>query len=383
MTEGVLTPAGVPPEPGRLSPSRISVLLECGLRYAWEAANEPPRLPLPPAVRLGTVIHEVYSRAGRGQLAPEDAAVRSAWLEAVRKAEARMAASWLERHCVPLRRWVRNYEERRLATLDYALVLAPGSDPFGKHSGLGLAPETPLVTADGKLGGQLDAVIPTPEGVVIRDYKTGQVYEDDDGERAIKAAYQLQLRLYAILYERTQGAWPARLEVVASQGEVVEVSFTPEECEALLKDTVRRLDELAEKVRRVRDGVLALPTLANPGEACRWCPYRPVCTAYRDWSAVAPAPEQPSRVDVRGTFQGVRPVRFGLVVLELEANGSSRPVADLDPMPNRNPALGQLQAGRRDRGLRRLAKYQGLPRCERSDGRVQTRVMDVMLVNIY
>jgi CRISPR/Cas system-associated exonuclease Cas4 (RecB family) len=279
-------------------------------------------------------------------LAPEDAAVRSAWQEAVRKVEARMAASWLERHSVPLRRSVRNYEERRLATLDYALDLArQGAARSEKHGGLGLAPETPLVTADDRLGGQLDAVIPTLEGVVIRDYKTGQIYEDNDGERVVKAAYQLQLRLYAVLYERTQGAWPARLEVVASQGEVVEVSFTPEECEALFEDTIRRLDKFAEKVRRVRDGVLALPALANPGEACRWCPYRPVCTANRDWTAAAPAPEQPSRVDVRGTFQGVRPVRFGLVVLELEANGSSRPVADLDPMPNRNPALGQLQRG--------------------------------------
>jgi hypothetical protein len=34
-----------------------------------------------------------------------------------------------------------------------------------------------------------------------------------------------------------------------------------------------------------------------------------------------------------------------LVVLELEVNGAPRPVADLDPTPWRNPAIGQLQAG--------------------------------------
>jgi hypothetical protein len=87
----------------------VLALRECGLRYAWEASKEPLRLPLPPAVRLGTAIHEVYSRAGRGQLAPDEAAVRSAWKEAIQEIEARMAASWLERHFVPLRRSVRSY----------------------------------------------------------------------------------------------------------------------------------------------------------------------------------------------------------------------------------------------------------------------------------
>jgi hypothetical protein len=256
-----------------------------------------------------------------------------------------MAVSWLERHAVPLRRSVRNYEERRLETLDYALTLArqAGSRP-ASYTGLGLATERPLVTADGKLGGQVDAVVPTPDGVVIRDYKTGQVYEDDP-KRTVKAAYQLQLQLYAVLYERTQGDWPARLELVGPKGEVVDVPFTPEECEALFEEMVRRLDDVAERVRRVRGGLLSLSELANPGEACRRCSYRPVCKAYREWSAVTPAPQLPSRVDLLGTFQGVWPVRSGLVVLELETDGSSRSVADLDPSASRNPAFGQLQSG--------------------------------------
>src|SRR5207253_705428 len=121
--------------------------------------------------------------------------------------------------------------------------------------------------------------------------------------------------------------------------------FSPAECNTLLDEIIQRLDELAEKVRGVVDGRLPAGALANPGPGCCWCPYRPICSAYRDYTQTVPESEQQSRVDVWGRFQGLKPARRGLIVLDLEVGGKSRLVADFDPSPSRNPAIDLLQPG--------------------------------------
>jgi hypothetical protein len=259
-----------------------------------------------------------------------------------------MQTSWLERHFVPLRRWVRHYEEARLAALEHGLVLArQAAERPPTTGGVGLPPEAELVTPDGKLGGRLDAVIPTPAGIVIRDYKTGQVYDEDEGGgRALKERYQLQMRLYAILYAHAKGPWPAHLEVVTSRGEVIEVPFTPEECEAVYREAIQRLDDLARQVGEVQRGRVPLETLANPaGETCRFCPYRPMCCAYRLWCEAQSAGEEKGLQDAWGMFIGTRPGRSGVVLLDLESVSGRRRILDLSPNPSRNPALTVLRPG--------------------------------------
>lgn len=346
MSEGVLSPAPSPPVPERLSPSRYSVLCECGLRYAWEAAREPARLPLPPAVRLGSVVHSVYEQAERGQIEATTEAFREFWKERVKETEERMASSWLERHFIPLQRSVRHYEEARLLAIDQGVTLARQAQERTGGRGSGLAPEAELQTPDGRLVGQIDATISTSEGDVIRDYKTGRVYEvDEEGGESIKPAYLMQLRLYAVLYEGVKGNWPSRLELVGPRGEVIDVPFTPSECAALCDEAFERLDQLAESVRSVNEGQFPLETLGSPGEACRGCPYRPVCPAYRIQPSEPPPDRDSFRTDVWGIVQSVRPSFRGLVVLELERENVFHRVLDLDPAPKRNPALSMLQPG--------------------------------------
>src|SRR5262245_19825417 len=97
MTPGILDRALHLVPVQRISPSRYEALRQCALREAWAAAGEPPLLPLPPAARLGTAIHQLLEEAGKGQLAPgERGQIERRWEELVAEAETKMRASWLE-----------------------------------------------------------------------------------------------------------------------------------------------------------------------------------------------------------------------------------------------------------------------------------------------
>ena len=333
-----------------LSPSGYQTLLACGLRYVWEESREPPRLPGSPAARLGTAVHDLLARAGRGLLPPDPILVRQAWREAVEAVEGRMRQSWLDRPFVPLRTRVRNYEETRVAAVRLAVSVAAARRPTPRPGGVepgagGLPPEARLTSADGTVSGRIDVALWTPDGAVIRDYKTGDVLDDTEGGgRDTKAGYQLQLKLYAALYADARKAWPVGLELVTLAGETTPVPFTQAECVALFDEARSQAVDLWRRVGEVRAGRVAIKTLATPGEACQWCQYRPVCPVYRPWSESQPPIDLWAR-DVWGTVRGVSTTRRNLAVVELDAPSGPLHLIDLDPTPDRNPALAGLSPG--------------------------------------
>ena len=348
MADGVLELADLPVGTPPLSPSAYESLLACGLRYAWEAAKEPGRLPSSPSARLGSVVHDVFMLAGRGHIEPREAAVKAAWRAALDRIEGRMRISWLERPFVPLRSRVRHYEETRQAAVRQAIVLADHTPALSEGTSTGHGSmEARLTSSDGSVSGRLDAAVNTSSGVVIREYKTGSVYEEvEQGEPAVKVAHQHQLKLYAALHADARGTWPVRLEIMTVAGEIVEIPFSPGECDALIEDAKTSADALWRRVADVRNGRRAIDAIASPGDPCRWCRYRPVCPAYRPWSETQSG-EARGRVDMWGEVRGLETNRLGLTVLDLETSEGKFQVLDLNSSSDRNPALAQMAKGDR------------------------------------
>jgi hypothetical protein len=348
MVDGTLESAHLPVETPPLSPSAYESLLTCGLRYAWEETREPVRLPGFPSARLGSVVHDLFMRAGRGDIEPQEAAVKEAWRVALDRIEGKMRCSWLERSFAPLRSRVRHYEETRQAAVRQAIVLAGHAPalPKGASAREGSL-EVRLTSSDGRVSGRLDVLLWTPAGIVIRDYKTGSLYEElEKGKPTFKVAYERQLKLYAALHADTHGAWPLRLELMTVNGDIVEIPFNPNECETLLNEAKKFAAVLWGRVTDVRNGHRQIGAIATPDDACRWCRYRPVCQAYKQWSEVQ-SEEASWRADVWGEVRKLGTTRRGLAVLELDTDKGKTQVLDLDPSSERNPALAHLVEGDR------------------------------------
>jgi hypothetical protein len=218
-------------------------------------------------------------------------------------------------------------------------------EPAVQKTGFGC--EIWVQSKDGVVGGYIDAVYQGDSGRVIRDFKTGPILEDNATDEAtIHPDYLVQIKPYAALYHETFGVWPSHVELVPVQGEALTTAVDEGECEELLQAAKRTRLEVNNRIKAVllkgREGI---PSLASPSVSnCRFCLWRPGCSAYREQSEIAGGSEWPP--DIRGIVTAIQPLGNGRLLLSVGGNeGAERKVRQLDPSPNRHPALEKLRLG--------------------------------------
>ena len=270
-----------------ISPSRFTSFQACGLREVWSAGGKTVLLPVSPKAKIGIIIHQMLTEAGRGQLPPDRDTIEQRWKELIDQLQTRIQQSGIEKHMSPLERSVPDLEVRHIravrSTLDVAeenrkLPHTPNNRITQPQFGF----EIPVKSADGLVRGIVDCATPMETGLLIRDFKSGQVFTDDDLHlREPKRDYQVQLKMYAALYAETFGQWPTKLQIVPLSGSPLDVTFSHEESSALVKE--------AKELRlRVNAIIASQPTdrifesLAHPNPtSCSFCQYRPTCRSYR------------------------------------------------------------------------------------------------------
>jgi PD-(D/E)XK nuclease superfamily len=318
--------------PARFRVSSLGSLDGCRLRIVLAGAEQRSLLPGGPAALLGTVLHHLVERAGRG-LVPLDSAGPTAaaerelarLLELERQRLSNLGESpglqSLLAHPPP------EWRTRWKPVLRKAAArIAAAPPPAALHTSSGTSKGKMLAFEDlreGEVGyevgvrssalrleGRMDFVARFPgKEVLVRDEKTGRVLDD---EGALKPSLQMQLRLYGLLVlESLPGA---QVRLLIDDGEEWPVSFEEAEVQQLHTSLQGFLKDLSEGKQ-----VLAAD-LADTGEGCWHCPYRPACPAYRSeaprrWIASANRPLGP---DVWGHLLKVEPDTGGRVCVRVQ-----------------------------------------------------------------
>jgi len=350
MTPGELPTLNIAPQLDRISPSRFVALNGCTLRELWATSDHSPLLPASPRARLGTIVHGLLELAGNGLLVSREGSIEKAWSGIVVDVESRMSGSWIEQSLVPLSRTVNDFEVQRLRAWNRAMQLMQPASPVEElavqQTGFGC--EIWVQSTDGTVGGYIDAVYQGESGRVIRDFKTGPILEENGNDEAIHPDYLVQIKLYAALYRETFGLWPTLVELVPVQGESLTIAVDRSECEELLLAAKRKRLEVNNRIKAAllkgREGItsLASPSVSN----CRFCLWRPGCVAYCERSETAGDSEWPP--DIRGTVTAIQPLGNGRLLLIIRhSDGAEKKVRQLDPSPDRHPALAKLRLGDR------------------------------------
>lgn len=111
----------------------------------------------------------------------------------------------------------------------------------------------------GELSGQIDLVLRTPSEIVILDYKTSRV-KDEDELRRKAAGYELQVLLYAAAVWMASGLAPGKGALYfASLGRTIEYNLSQER----LAETRARANRMFEEIAR---GTTAFPHRADCGK---------------------------------------------------------------------------------------------------------------------
>jgi hypothetical protein len=288
----------------------------------------------------------VLEKVGRNAT-PVELVTNQQWDAEVHAAEKEMTSSWLERGLVPLRRSVSDFAVHQIRTLararEVAASLSAPKTVAGSQPGTGC--ELWVESRSGLVAGAIDYAF-YDDGVVVRDYKSGCIYDIPtiSGSIELKRDYVVQMEMYAALYNATFRVWPKRLEIMPASGAPVVVRVD----EAVCETRVRAGEALLEAVNESIDHVLGrapddFSSLATPSpDSCSACSFRPHCSAY---TKSKPDSDQGWPVDLSAVVTKVQQLGNGsLALLVTDSSGALHSIKGLTP-GERHPALSIVQAG--------------------------------------
>jgi len=340
----------------RITPSRFHVFKECRLRACWESAHVDGLLPPSPASHIGNVIHRIIEKAGKGEI--KDIGVFELdWSRCVEEEEIKMSGSWIEKHLVPLEDTTPGFEVKKRQCKLVAERIIEETLPWkaAKDSKRRRKREAWLQTPDGKVGGFIDAIISTEKGDVVADFKSGFI--DKPGEKdsgSVMKKFQIQLKLYAALYNLVYAKWPAALEVVGIDGASRMIEFTPKECLSLLKEASQLLEDINNIIANgISNQQILLEQLSSPSpDSCWFCPYRPGCPEYWKARGAKPAEDWPN--DAMGLLKEMKQLGNGLILIKLQPETDhSKTLVIRGLHPGRHIAL--------KKNLKRIAIFSMIP----------------------
>ena len=102
----------------RISPSRFTALNSCLLQEASKSYGQDQLLPSSPSSYIGSISHNLLEMAGKGELnGLSQADVEAKWSNILNSEENKLKASILHQHLSPLRKYVLNYEVKKIQAL--------------------------------------------------------------------------------------------------------------------------------------------------------------------------------------------------------------------------------------------------------------------------
>lgn len=298
-----------------ISPSTYTAIKACSYRIVLQSAKNPALLPSSPASRLGTVVHRLLQLVGVSHYSVDDL-----WQYLLAREESEMKRAHLQARFVPLAHHIRNFRVLEIQAKRRAEDLLKHGEriPRAKRSP-GLGREVKVSTGDGTVRGRIDLVTGSPSAPTIRDYKTGSI-EAEDGN--LRTEIVEQLNLYAALYAEKFGVWPTVAEVSPfSSPETRSWVVQPNVARSLLNEARSLLSTVNSKAKLPPES--AVPQLARPSvENCRYCLYRPACSAYVNASAPLPFSFGPAITDLLGTLVSISSLQNGFSLAKIKTGST-------------------------------------------------------------
>jgi CRISPR/Cas system-associated exonuclease Cas4 (RecB family) len=277
----------------------------CGWREILNQMTAGRRkITLPPYAGslTGTVAHNLLEQVIKNRIR-DDAEFEGAWEHQINAKSAQLQADypWMSPR-PPLVDYEKKFRTKLMAQKIWQRRTSgqgTGSIPEGEEE----------YHVDG-LTGRIDLVIKRDDFTAIADYTTGTITEEDGG---IKPAFVIQLKLYAVLYQKQTSRLVNRLTLLNLAGERYEVPFTQAELEPLYQQVLAKAAMLNQLIETGD-----FFNLANlEAETCNFCQLRPVCDFY--WSSAIK-----NKSDFEGRFQEAKLALDQTLLLVFDVNGERR-----------------------------------------------------------
>jgi len=261
------------------SPSSFNRLHACAYRFALSSDSAIYSKFAKPNTfaALGTASHRLTERAWTNEFSNIDitdleSALLVAWNEEVENQFRKMSIAWAPASVPEPRDWpyFSINSKRTNKRITEEIIVYRERDEGRRNSDRPWV-EHEILDEESHLKGIPDRVIFFGESFVIQDLKTGfKVKEMTDSHRR-------QLLLYAHLVRFDTQKSPERIEVIKSDGQVLEEYISDLDVDECLQDFQNKTKEYSENI----DSGLINSSIAKPNpELCGHCHYRSVCESF-------------------------------------------------------------------------------------------------------
>jgi hypothetical protein len=269
--------------------TQLEIIRSCALRACFDISSQQgyPRRTGPDA-RIGLAFHRALQSL---RAAPVERATPEAQAENARaRFQQELSRQNALREAFPREQRL-SFNEERVHRATEAVMLAadrlpPAPSPAptahlrpSQHSPVSSGPgapgtvevEVPIQSTDGEFIGRVDLAEHRESGTRLIDFKSA--FRDD-----LPPSYERQIQLYAWMWYQTRGVWPVEGQIIYPfTGRVHAISVEPQRCQEVAAEARQVVGQLAEGVPPSQ--------LANPGETCKVCEFRPWCRPFWQWQA--------------------------------------------------------------------------------------------------
>ena len=259
----------------KLSPTLFATLKQCPLRAGLRQAKVQQTTRSSKAALLGTIIHRVLEKARSINRNSEDLRTKAEviWDKAVEQMEEDLRTSPLDGCLLPIKKWKKYYLSRE-RTIRRCEEIASSQGISGTQV---IASERKFESVRDGFTGKPDLLLRRENGLVIIDYKSGELRDDLESSEKKIESWQQQILFYASLVKEEFGEWPVDGEIRLLNKEVISVPIDPQKVNALSAEAQTLKEDYNAKVELgVSYSQLAQYSVDN----CRFCEFKGSCDTF-------------------------------------------------------------------------------------------------------
>ena len=259
----------------KISPTSFATLKQCPLRAGLRQARAQQTTRSAKVALLGMIIHRVLEKASEmnGNSGDLRMQAESIWDKTIGEVEERLKASPLDRSLLPIRKWKKYFLLKHLTIRRCKDIV----------SSQGLS-ETQVVASERKFDsvkdeftGKPDLILRRANGLVIIDYKSGELSGNSQSREEKIESWQQQILFYAKIVKKEFGEWPVGGEIRLLNKEVIHIPINLQKVKTLVEETEILKGNYNTKIAAgVSHSELAQYSVDN----CRFCEFKGTCDTF-------------------------------------------------------------------------------------------------------
>ena len=184
-----------------------------------------------------------------------------------------LQTSALDEYLLPIKKWKKYY------LLKHRTILR--CEEIASSHGIS---ETQVIASERKFDsvrdgftGKPDLILRRENGLVIIDYKSGELPDDSESREEKIALWQQQILFYAAIVKEEFGEWPVSGEIRLLNKEVIPIPIDPQKVKTIVENAQALKENHNTKIAaEVSHSELAQYSVDN----CRFCEFKGVCNTF-------------------------------------------------------------------------------------------------------